>query len=65
MHQSEDRVFMTDVFLCNPKIVTLDDVLYYWIRHEKAKQCKLSHLFLEQDYFDRIGSWFYSTPISK
>lgn len=60
MHQSEDRVFMTDVFLCNPKIVTLDDVLYYWIRHEKAKQCTLSHRFLEQDYFDRIGSWFYS-----
>ena len=58
--QSEDRIFMTDLFLCNPKVVALDNIVYYWMRREHTGQKSLSYRFLEQDYFDRIGSWYYS-----
>jgi len=59
MQQSEDRIFMTDVFLCYPKVAAIDDIVYYWMRRENSEQVSLSYRFFEQDYFDRIGSWYY------
>ena len=43
----EDSVFLADVYLKNPKIKAISDIVYYWLRHERSNKPTLTHQYNE------------------
>lgn len=50
IYQGEDRLFLAELYLCNPKINIISDCIYNWIRHEKESQKTLTHIDDETNF---------------
>lgn len=51
IYQGEDRLFLANMYLHNPKVTTIDEFIYNWLRHDTAEISTLTHL-KDNCYFD-------------
>ncbi len=42
--QGEDRLFLADLYLKDPKIKIVNKYVYNWLRHDKDNNCTLTHI---------------------
>ena len=48
--QGEDRLFLAELYLHNPKINVISDNIYNWMRHENETQKTLTHINDESNF---------------
>ena len=51
IYQGEDRLFLANLYIHNPKVITIDDFIYNWLRHDTAEISTLTHL-KDNSYFE-------------
>lgn len=50
IYQGEDRLFLAELYLHNPKINVISDNIYNWMRHENETQKTLTHIDDESNF---------------
>ena len=50
IYQGEDRLFLAELYLHNPKINVISDYIYNWMRHENETQKTLTHIDDESNF---------------
>lgn len=60
--RGEDRVFLAQVFLCNPSISFVDIPVYHWCRHPQKRNTTLDSAVTINDFCERLMCWkmFYT-----